>query len=198
MRKQFLAVKLHEAEENGREEEANEIQAIMKGENQRRNWRSIDREMGKTRTPAPTMVETVVEDRKVTQHHTKDSVERAIHNEIGPRFSRAGSAPIYNGPLFKLLGCNADTEAGIEILEGTFKPPKGTDPATVIILNEILRIWRLMGDGEISIIITKEALEKDERTHSVIVLGTSLWSLRSRGSLGPSLRGTRPTPGTYH
>ena len=44
----------------------------------------------------------------------------------------------------------------MEILEGTFKPPKGTDPATVIILNEISRIWRLIGDGEVSIIITKE------------------------------------------
>ena len=44
----------------------------------------------------------------------------------------------------------------MEILEGTFKLPQGTDPATVIILNEILRIWRLMGDGEVSIIITKE------------------------------------------
>ena len=44
----------------------------------------------------------------------------------------------------------------MEILEGTFKPPKGTDPATVIILNEISRIWRLMVDGEVSIIITKE------------------------------------------
>ena len=83
-------------------------------------------------------------------------MERAIHNEISPRFSRAGSAPIYNGPLFELLGYNADTEAGMEILEGTFKPPRGTDPATVIILNEISRIWRLMGEGEVSIITTKE------------------------------------------
>ena len=147
LRKQFLSARLHDALENGREEEANKIQATMRGENQRKNWRSIDKEMGKTRTLAPTMVETVVEDRKVTQHHTKDSVERAIHNEIGPRFSRAGSAPICNGPLFELLGYNADTEAGMEILEGTFKPPLGTDPTTVIILNKISKIWRLEGDG---------------------------------------------------
>ena len=66
LQKQFLSARLHDALENGREEEANEIQAIMRGENQRRNWRSIDREMGKIRTPAPTMVETVDEDGKVT------------------------------------------------------------------------------------------------------------------------------------
>ena len=89
LRKQFLSARLHDALENGREEESNTIQATMRGENQRRNWRSIDREMGKTRTPAPTMVETVDEDGTVIQHRTKDGVERAIHNEIGPRFSRA-------------------------------------------------------------------------------------------------------------
>ena len=52
----------------------------MRGENHRRNWRSIDREMDEIRTPAPTMVETVDEDGTVTQLHTKDGVERAIHN----------------------------------------------------------------------------------------------------------------------
>ena len=87
LRKQFLSARLHDALENGREEETNKI-AIVGGENQRRNWRSIDREMDKTRTPAPTMVETVDKDGTVTQHCTKDSVERAIHSKNGPRFSR--------------------------------------------------------------------------------------------------------------
>ena len=83
-------------------------------------------------------------------------MKRVIHNEISPRFSRAGSAPICTGPLFELLGYNANIEAGMEILEDTFRPPRGTDPATVIILNNISRIWRLMGEVEVSIIITKE------------------------------------------
>ena len=83
-------------------------------------------------------------------------MEHAIHSDIGTRFSSIGSAEICKGPLFELAGYNADTEAGMEILEGTCKPPTGTDLATVIILNEILRIWRLMGGGEVSIIITKE------------------------------------------
>ena len=104
MQKQFLTTRLHDTLESVREEEANKIQAIMRGENQRRNWRTIYREMGKTRTPAPTMVETVDEDGTVTQHHTKDGVERAIHSKICPRFSRVGSTEIYNGPLFKVLG----------------------------------------------------------------------------------------------
>ena len=83
-------------------------------------------------------------------------VEAAIHGKTSPRFSRAGSVPICNGPLFELLGYNADTEAGAKILEGTFEPPPRTNPVTIIILKEIARIWRLMGDGEVSLIITKE------------------------------------------
>ena len=81
------------------------------------------------------MVETVDEAGKVHQHRTKEDVEGAIHGELDARFDRASSAPICNGPLFELLGYNADTEAGMEILEGTFVPPKGTEPATIIILD---------------------------------------------------------------
>ena len=91
------------------------------------------------------MEETVDKSVKVTQHRTKESVETAIYEEIGTRFDRASSAPICNGPLFELLGCNTNIEAGMEILEGTFVPPKGTDPATVIILNKIARIRKLIG-----------------------------------------------------
>ena len=63
---------------------------------------------------------------------------------------------IYNGPLVELVGYTADIEAGMGILESTFKPPTGIDPVPVIVLNEIARIWRLMGDGEVSITVTKE------------------------------------------
>ena len=119
------------------------------------------------------MVETVDEDGKVTQHKTKEAVEGALHGEIGSRFNRAESAPICNGPLFELLGYNADTEAGMQILEGTFVAPPGTDPATIIILREIARIWTLMGNGEVSIIVTKEDFQHywkqmKERTASSI------------------------------
>ena len=102
------------------------------------------------------MVETVDSDGKRMQCTAKESVEAAIHGEISPRFGRAGGAPICNGPLVELLGYTADMEAGAEILEGTFEPPPGTNPATIIILKEIARMWRLMGEGEVSVIITKE------------------------------------------
>ena len=42
------------------------------------------------------------------------------------------------------------------ILEGTFVPPPGTHPPTVILLEEIARIWEKMGEGEVDIVISKE------------------------------------------
>ena len=76
----------------------------------------------------------------MNQHRTKDGVEGIIHNTIGSRFSRVDSAEICSVPLFKLLGYTADTETSMNILEGTSKPPTGTDPVTIIILNTIARI----------------------------------------------------------
>ena len=59
LRKQFLNRKLQDALDEGKQEEAKQIKDILRNERQRANWRNIDKEMGKTRTPAPTMVETV-------------------------------------------------------------------------------------------------------------------------------------------
>ena len=153
----------------------------MRGENQRRNWRPAYREMGKTRTPAPIMVEMVVEDGKVTQHRTKDEVEHAIHNEISPRFSRAGSVPICNGPLFELLGYTADTEAGNKILEGTFKPPQGTDHQHHCHQRRLPVL-----------------LEKGQRMHSIVLRMTPFWSIRCSSPLGHPLRDARPALGPHH
>ena len=156
MRRQFLATQLQAAVEDNNTRQANDVKAIMRAEGQQKGWNAIKKGMGQKRTPAPTMVETIDAESKLVQCTTKESVEAAIRGEISPRSGRTGGAPICNGPLFELLGYNVDTEAGAEILEGAFEPPPETDPATVIVLKEIARIWRLMGNGEVSVIITKE------------------------------------------
>ena len=88
--------------------------------------------MGQNRTPAPTKVETIDEEGNQVECRTKETMEATMHGEISPRFSRAESAPICNDPLFKLLGYNADLEAGAGILEGTFVPPPGMNSALII------------------------------------------------------------------
>ena len=159
MQRQFLASRLQEAVDNNDIKRINEVKAIIRGENQRRCWNSIKKGVGQKRTPAPTTADTIGKVGNKVECTTKETVEEAIHGKINPRFSRAKSAPMCNGPLFELLGYNADTKAGAQILEGTCVPPPGTDPATGIILQEIARMWRLMGEGEVNIIITKEGFK---------------------------------------
>ena len=76
----------------------------------------------------------------------------------------------------------------MEILEGTFIPPKGTDPATLIILNEIARIYKLMGEDEVSIIVTKEDFQYywkrvKERTVLSYLLRPIFWPLQVSSTL---------------
>ena len=156
LRWQFLAAQLQALVEDNNIRKANDVKAIIRAESQQKGWNAIKKGMGQNRTPAPTMTEMINAESKQVQCTTQESVEAAIHGKTSPRFSRAGSALIFNGPLFELLGYNADTEAGAEIIEGTFEPLPGTDPTTIIILKEIARILRLMGDGEVRLIITKE------------------------------------------
>ena len=88
--------------------------------------------------------------------NTKTAVEKGLANSLSERFSCAESAPICQGALFELLGYSADTKTAEEILEGTFIPPPDTDPATIIILEEIARIWSKMGTGKVSITVSVE------------------------------------------
>ena len=41
-------------------------------------------------------------------------------------------------------------------MEGTCLPPPGTTPTTIIILDEIARIWAKMGEGEVDIVVSVE------------------------------------------
>ena len=104
MRKQFLSQRLQMAIEEGKQQEANEIKSIIRGEHQRMTWRGINQGLGKKRTPAPTMVETVDEAGEVHQHRTKEDVEGAIHGELDARFDRASSAPIATAHFLNCSG----------------------------------------------------------------------------------------------
>ena len=87
---------------------------------------------------------------------TKEDIEAALAETLGDRFGLAKSSELCHGPLFDLLGYHAGTEAGQQILEGTFVPPPETSPATCLILEEIGRIWKKMQDGAVDITVTKE------------------------------------------
>ena len=49
-----------------------------------------------------------------------------------------------------------NSKTAIDILEGKFNAPVGTDGATLLLFHEISNIWKLMKDGKVDIVITKE------------------------------------------
>ena len=87
---------------------------------------------------------------------TKEDIEQALADTLITRFILAESLELSHGPLFDLLGYHVGTEAGQQILEGTFVPPQGTSEATCLIVDEIGRTWPMMRDGRVDITVTKE------------------------------------------
>eukprot|EP00984_Skeletonema_dohrnii_P008234 scaffold3021_cov182-Skeletonema_dohrnii-CCMP3373.AAC.3 len=156
LRKTFLNDKMNVAIDQGNSEEANRIKGMLKAEAQRKTWQDIQRVTKPRGMLSVTRVEVERQDGVVTEYINKEEIEKAVMEELTSRFGRAGSAPICQGVLYDLLGTYADTEAAVQILEGTFTPPTDADGPTLIILEEIARIWQLMGEGEVSIVISQE------------------------------------------
>ena len=156
MRKEFLSILLREVLGDDTLEEATRIKEILRNEAQNKIWAIIHQEINQTHNPSPTRIEVPMSDGTVRECNTEEEVEQGIGDEISERFSRAASAQIYQGVLFDLLGYLADTEAALAIPEGTFVPPPGTMPITILILDEIARIWAKMGAGEVDIVVSVE------------------------------------------
>jgi endonuclease/exonuclease/phosphatase family metal-dependent hydrolase len=156
LRKNFLHEKLNDAIANGRDEEANRVRSVLRGEAQRKQWQGILRATKPRGVTSVTRVEVTQEDGTTREYSTKESVEEALMTELRTRFGRAATAPICQGVLYDLLGVYADTDAAIDILEGRFVPPADVDQRTLILLEEIANIWRKMGEGEVSIAISTE------------------------------------------
>ena len=102
LRRQFPALQLQAAIKENNSRKANHATAIMRAACQRKGWNTVNKRMGQKHTSAPTVVEMINAKSKWVQYTTQELVETAIHREISPRFSRAGSASICIGPLFVL------------------------------------------------------------------------------------------------
>ena len=151
-----MSEKLQEALKNKKDEEARRIKAMLRHEAERKQWQGIHRVTKRDRAGAVDRIEVLQPDGSVKVYTGKKECEQAIMKEITERFERAKSAPICQGALFDLLGYGANTETAIEILEGRFEAPEGTDDATLTLFEEIARIWKQMESGEVDIKVTKE------------------------------------------
>ena len=76
---------------------------------------------------------------------TLETVEQGIFSEVhNKRYMLAGEAPICNGDLFQDFGYLANTPASHAVLDGTYKMPADSDPATADLFTEIATIRTLI------------------------------------------------------
>ena len=86
---------------------------------------------------------------------TQETVEQGIFSEVhNKRYMLAGEAPICNGDLFQDFGYLANTPASHAVLDGTYKMPTDSDPATADLFTEIAAIRTLIPKDSVSITIT--------------------------------------------
>ena len=105
---------------------------------------------------AVTFVDVPMPDGSTKRCANKYEMEEAIKGTIMDRSMKADSAPICQGALFDLLGYGADTETAVEILEGRFVAPEGTDRYTLLLFEEMGRIWKEMEAGRVDIVVTED------------------------------------------
>ena len=156
LRKQYLTSKLQQAINAKHKENATRLQEMLRNEAQKKEWDHIHRVTKPKRNAGATRVEVPQPDGPGTICDTKKTVEAALAEENSKRFGLADNAPICQGALFELLGYSADTQAAEEILQGTWVPPPDTSRATLLLLEEIARIWKKMEGGEINIVVSQE------------------------------------------
>ena len=156
-RKKHLLTRAGIAREEGREEAAAQILAIIKREQDRSFWRRMNYTCGKTRTPPPTSVQVEGPNESVTEHVTQASVHDAIWTEIHyKRFHLAEEAPVCQGQLRQDLGYNAVSETARAILDGSYIYPESFDQATKELCQECALIRQIVPKDSVRIKITKE------------------------------------------
>jgi hypothetical protein len=85
---------------------------------------------------------------------TQETVEQGIFSEVhNKRYKLAGEASICNEDLFQDFGYLANTPASHAVLDGTYKMPTDSDPATADLFTEIAAIRTLIPKDSVSITI---------------------------------------------
>ncbi len=84
----------------------------------------------------------------------EDGIFGQVSLHLSERFCLAFYAPCYRGKLFSNLKFMGDTSAAQAILEGTYKFPNNTDPATRLLMEEASCIYKNMSQKQIATYVT--------------------------------------------
>ena len=158
-RKKHLLKRAELAREEGRDEAAKKILAIIQREQDKTFWRKINYTCGKVRGGSPTSVQVPREgnDDNVDEHTTQATVHEAIWANIHyKRLYLAEEAPICQGQLRRDFGYNAATRVAADILEGRYDFPEEFDEATRELCEECALIRKIIPKNSVKIKMTKE------------------------------------------
>ena len=162
--KKHLLKRVKLAREDGWDEAANKILAIIKREQERSFWRRINYTCGKVKGKSPTSVQVPKNGRDdpIDEYSTQATVHEAIWANIHyKRLYLAEEAPICQGQLRSDLGYNAATCMAAYILEGRYIFPEVFDQATKELCDECALIRKIIPKNLVKIKMTKE----DYRAH---------------------------------
>jgi len=106
-------------------------------------WSIIKRAVSEPRSNSVVMVAREVNGERVT-FKTKEEVEKALQEEIGPRFMLAKSAPIMKSYLGDRLNYLQDDKLAKRIITGEYEPPENLDSVTRLLLKEIGKVGKVL------------------------------------------------------
>ena len=90
------------------------------------------------------------------EYDTEADIFQHVSANLSEQFCLTLTAPCCNGPLFNDNVFLGDTEAALQILEGTYCYPSGTDPATKLLLEEADITYSKLSADEIAAYVTTE------------------------------------------
>ncbi len=131
--KMFLLQRAELAREDGQEEAAAKIMAIIKREQERSFWRNINNTCRKTKGGSPTSVQIPRggQDNQTDKYTTQASIQEAIWANVHYKcLYLAEEAAICQGQLHRNFGYNAATKTAADILDRTYVFPDEFDKAT--------------------------------------------------------------------
>jgi hypothetical protein len=156
-RRRHLNNCLESARERGDEMAEHQLLGIIKREKERLFWRKLKHTMGKKSGGSVQAVQVEDTEGNIEVFHTQADIHEAIWSNIHrKRFYLAEEAPICNSPLREAFGYNADTEAGEEVLSGTYEFEQGFDDATRRICQEVAAIRAVVPEDSVDAIVRKE------------------------------------------
>jgi hypothetical protein len=146
------------AREEGRDEAATKIFAIIQQEHDKSFWRKINYTRRKVKGGSPTIVQVIWNGRddQVDEFSTQATVHKAIWENIHYKWLYlAKEAPICQGRLHTDFGYNPATPVATDILEGGYTYPEDFDQATQELCKECALICRIIPKNSVRIKMTK-------------------------------------------